>query len=236
VTWNIHRARGNDGVIDPRRTLDVLLAEVWAPGTDALVLTEADTQTPPHHGLLNIARLESATGLTCAHRTPGVRWGSDSHGFLGVIVFTAPDVVVQDVAVLDLPGHCHRGAVIVDAVKGGHPLRIIATHLSLSQLLRMAQLRTIGQHLFRRARRQTILCGDLNEWRPWGGLALSAAVIGQRFNGPARATFPTRRPFLPLDRVLTTAPGRVVGARVLDGPGIRIASDHRPLMGDVTFG
>ena len=29
--------------------------------------------------------------------------------------------------------------------------------------------------------------------------------------------------------MLVTPPGRVVSARVLDGPGIRMASDHRPL-------
>jgi len=236
LTWNIHRARGNDGVIDPRRTLDVLLSEVWSPGTDALILTEADGETPPHAGLLDIARLETASGLACLHRDGATRWGPDSHGFLGVVLFLAPGLTVQDVALLDLPGHCHRGAVIADVVKAGCPLRLIGTHLSLSQVLRMAQLRTIGQHLARRDLRQTILCGDLNEWRPWGGLALSAAVIGRRFYGPARATFPIRRPVLPLDRVLTTAPGRVTLVQVLDGQGIRATSDHRPLRATVQLG
>jgi len=60
--------------------------------------------------------------------------------------------------------------------------------------------------------------------------------MGQRFNGPALATFPIRRPFLPLDRVLTTAPGQVVQARVLDGGGIRAVSDHRPLAATVSLG
>jgi endonuclease/exonuclease/phosphatase family metal-dependent hydrolase len=186
--------------------------------------------------LLDIARLERETALTCLHHTDALRWGADSHGFLGVILFLAPTLTVQDIALLDLPGHCHRGAVVVDVVKAGQPLRLIGTHLSLSQPLRMAQMRIIGQHMFRRDRRQTILCGDLNEWRPWGGLALSARVTGQRFTGPARATFPINRPFLPLDRILTTAPGRVTRARVLDGPGIRRVSDHRPLAGQVSLG
>ena len=93
----------------------------------------------------------------------------------------------------------------------------------------MAQMRTIGQHLFRRAKRPTILAGDLNEWRPWGGLALSRRVTGLDLKGPAPLTFPAKRPILPLDRVLVTPPARVIEARVLDGPGIRMASDHRPL-------
>jgi endonuclease/exonuclease/phosphatase family metal-dependent hydrolase len=58
-------------------------------------------------------------------------------------------------------------------------------------------------------------------------------VLGARFVGPSTATFPVSRPLLPLDRILTTAPGRVAECRSLDGPGIRMASDHRPLLAKV---
>lgn len=233
VSWNIHRCRGNDGVVDPTRTLDVLRDEVWHPKADALILQEADEETRPHRGLLDIARLQSDTGLVHLHGDSRSRWGAESHGFLGVIVFLSPATRVDDLVLLDLPGHCHRGAVIVDAHRAGHDFRLIGTHLSLSQALRIVQLRTIGQHLRRRDPRQTILCGDLNEWRPWGGWALSRRVLGAPFHGPAAATFPVGRPMLPLDRVLTTAPGRVSSLRVLDGPGIRMASDHRPLAAEI---
>jgi endonuclease/exonuclease/phosphatase family metal-dependent hydrolase len=127
------------------------------------------------------------------------------------------------------PGHCHRGAVIAELRKDGCPFRIVGTHLSLSQVLRIVQMRTLGQHLFRRTPRPTVLCGDFNEWRPWGGIAFSRAVLGSRFSGPATATYPVRRPFLALDRVLAAGGARVSEARVLDGAGIRMASDHRPL-------
>ncbi len=232
ATWNIHRARGNDGVVDPARTLDVILSEVWREGLEALVLTEADTERPPHAGLLDLSRLGAETGLVPVHDGPA-RWGAESHGFLGVVVFLHPAIRVEAVALVDLPGRCHRGAVVVDAVRAGRPLRLVGTHLSLSQALRVVQMRTLGQHLFRRGARPTVICGDLNEWRPWGGLALSRRVTGLALAGPAPATFPTARPILPLDRVLVTAPGRVLGARVLDGPGIRGASDHRPVAAEV---
>ena len=233
VSWNIHRARGNDGVVDAARTQAVLCDEVWAPGVEAVALQEADEERPPHRGLLDIAAIEARTGLVHLHAEPLRRWGAESHGFLGVIFFLDPSFRVEDVALVDLPGHCHRGAVVVDAARAGQHLRLIGTHLSLSQGLRVAQMRTLGQHLFRRPRRPTILVGDLNEWRPWGGLALSRRVLGERFVGPAPPTFPVRRPVLPLDRVLATAPARVAGARVLDGQGIRMASDHRPLVADI---
>jgi endonuclease/exonuclease/phosphatase family metal-dependent hydrolase len=96
-------------------------------------------------------------------------------------------------------------------------------------------MRTIGQHLFRRAARPTVLMGDLNEWRPWGGLALSEGVLGMRLAGPAPATFPAVRPLLPLDRILASAPAKVRGTRVIDTPGILAASDHRPIAAEIVF-
>jgi endonuclease/exonuclease/phosphatase family metal-dependent hydrolase len=232
ASWNIHRARGNDGAVDPARTLGVALTEVWRPGCEVLILTEADEECPPHRGLLDLAALTRATGLTPVHG-PGARWGAQSHGFLGVIVLVHPAIAVEDVAVVDLPGHCHRGAVVVDATRAGLPIRLVGTHLSLGQALRIAQMRTLGQHLFRRGARPTLIGGDLNEWRPWGGLALSRGVTGLHLTGPARATFPTAHPLLPLDRFLVTAPGRVLRTEVLDGPGIRATSDHRPIAAEV---
>jgi endonuclease/exonuclease/phosphatase family metal-dependent hydrolase len=38
-----------------------------------------------------------------------------------------------------------------------------------------------------------------------------------------------RYPILPLDRILGAGGARVAAVRVLDGPGIRMASDHRPI-------
>jgi len=235
ASWNIHRGRGNDGRTDPGRTLRVLREEVCPPGLHALVLQEADEETPPHRGFLDLPGVEAATGLRHVHVDPAHRWGEDSHGFLGTVVFMRPEAQVEDVALVDLPGHCHRGAVVVDFILSGRPLRLVATHLSLLQALRVAQMRTLGQHLFRRPARTTILCGDLNEWRPWGGLAFSRRVTGLRLVGPARATFPVRWPLLPLDRVLVTPPARVLSADVPDGPGIRMASDHRPLLARVAL-
>ncbi|MDG3040503.1 endonuclease/exonuclease/phosphatase family protein [Roseicyclus marinus] len=229
ASWNIHRGRGGDGRVDPDRIARVLRDEVVEPGLGALVLQEADAESPPHQGFLDIARIEAESGLVHLHADPAHRWGAESHGFLGTIVFLHPEASPEEIALIDLPGHCHRGAVVVDFTLGGHALRLVGTHLSLSQGLRMAQMRTIGQHLFRRAPRLTILAGDLNEWRPWGGLALSQRMTGLDLRGPAPATFPVARPILPLDRVLVTPPARVTEARVLDGPGIRMASDHRPL-------
>ncbi len=236
ISWNIHRGVGNDGRFDPDRTQQVLADEVWRTGTDALILQEADEDCPPHGGLLDIAAIEQVTGLRYAHRAAEHRWADNSHGFLGVIFFLHPRIKVEAIELVDLPGHCHRGAVVAELVRDGYRFRLIGTHLSLTQILRLTQLRTISQHIFRKKDMPTVLVGDLNEWRPWGGLALSPQLLGQRFDGPSKATFPIKRPFLPLDRALASPPARVLDTQVLDGPGIRMASDHRPLAAQIAMG
>ena len=233
ISWNIHRGRGEDGVIDPARTADVLSREVVAQAADLLVLQEADEEVPPHRGILDLPDIKARTGLRHVHAERASRWGDDSHGFLGIFFLAGAEIEIEEMSLLDLPGHCDRGAVIADIRKDGCPLRVVGTHLSLSQALRIVQMRTLGQHLFRRSALPTILCGDLNEWRPWGGLALSRAVLGERFTGPVTPTFPVRRPLLPLDRVLAAGGARVLDARALDGKGIRMASDHRPLRAEI---
>jgi endonuclease/exonuclease/phosphatase family metal-dependent hydrolase len=235
VSWNVHRGRGRDGRVDPHRTGEVLARDVCRDRPHVLCLQEADEEVPPHRGVLDIGSIEHGTGLRLAHRDAGSRWGEHSHGFLGVVLFVAPSVHLEDLVLLDLPGHCHRGAVVADITHHGRAVRLVGTHLSLSQALRITQLRTVGQHLFRRAARPTVLMGDLNEWRPWGGLALSEAVLGMRLEGPSPVTFPAVRPILPLDRILASRPARVKGTRVIDSPGIRAASDHRPIAAEILF-
>ena len=102
-------------------------------------------------GFSTLTRIEAETGLTHVHTDPAHRWGAESHGFLGTIVFLPPAARVEDVALLDLPGHCHRGAVIVDFHAGG-PARCASSGCicRCRKALRVAQMRTIGQHLFRR--------------------------------------------------------------------------------------
>jgi len=234
TTWNVHRTRGSDGRIDPGRVMAALAADDGpAAGTDILALQEADAEEPLYRGLLDADRIERETGLVWAQRDPSLRWGPASLGFHGVVVFLSPRIAVSHAHLLDLPGRCPRGAVVLETRPGEAPVRLVATHLSLGQALRIAQLRVVAQFLDRRPEMPTILIGDLNEWRPWGGTALSARLLGRRFVGPARATFPVGRPVLPLDRILATPPARVRAARVLDSAALRAASDHRALTAEV---
>lgn len=235
LTWNIHRARGADGRVDPGRVQAAIARHLCAPPPAVLALTEADAEAPPHRGLLDLNAIEAATGLRHAHGDPALRWGAGSHGFLGTVLFLPPGWPLRHGALIDLPGHYPRGAVLVETEVAGAPLRIVATHLSLTQALRIVQMRTLGQHLARRPAMPLLLMGDLNEWRPWGGLALSARVAGLRLSGPAPRSFPAARPFLPLDRILGGGGARVTGAEALRAPCLRAASDHLPVRASVTI-
>lgn len=235
ASWNIHRAKGTDGRVDPGR-IRAAIADHLAPlDLDVLALQEADEDHRPHARILDIDGIGHATGLCYQHADAAMRWGPQSSGFLGTILFLHPRLTASHRDVIDLPGHCHRGAVVIEARMGTVPFRLVSAHLSLTQPLRIVQMRTIGQYLRRRPPMQTVLLGDFNEWRPWGGLMFNARLIGQRFGGPAMATFPSRFPILPLDRIMTDRPGAISGARVLRGADLQRASDHLPITGGITL-
>lgn len=219
--------------MDAVRVVDAIEAAIVPLGADVLALQEADGECRPHAGILDIARIGAVTGLEYVHDRSSLRWGPQSDGFLGTILFLHPRLKRRHEDVIDLPGHCHRGVISIEIVADGRPCRIMSTHLSLTQPLRIIQMRVIGQYLRRRPKMQTILLGDLNEWRPWESMAFSKRLVGTALRGPVRRTFPTRRPLLPLDRILTDAPGLVQNMQVIDTPQTNLASDHRPLSGVV---
>lgn len=235
VTWNLHRGRGprNRGAVDPERVFRALATEIAPLAPDILAVQEADEEEPPHRGIFDPGRMEEITGLRHANGS-SLCWSRWSHGFLGGVLYLAPDMHVLEGALIDLPGHAHRGAVLLEVENGGRRFTVVTAHLSLLQVLRIAQMRTIGQHLARRASNPLILLGDLNEWRPWGGLAFSRSVVGRTLDGPAVPTFPIRSPFLALDRVLVHQ-ARVTEARALTGDAVKAASDHLPLLARVSL-
>lgn len=235
ATWNVHRGRGADGRVDPDRVLAALLATPDLARADILTLQEAEGECPPYPGLAALAALPARTGLVSVHDAPGSRWGTASQGFIGTILYLRPPLRAAHVTVIDLPGLCPRGAVVAEVGGGPRPFRVVATHLSLSQPLRIVQMRTLAQYLARRPPIVTVLMGDLNEWRPWGGLALSARIAGRALTGAARATFPARFPMLPLDRILCDVEGAVGDVRAIATPDVRAASDHLPLVASLTL-
>ncbi|MDU9004369.1 endonuclease/exonuclease/phosphatase family protein [Sedimentitalea todarodis] len=235
VTWNVHRARGADGRVDAPRVVSAIERIIAPLGPDVLALQEADDECPPHARILDADRISRAVGLSYMHDSRALRWGPQSDGFLGTVLWVHPRFERTHADVIDLPGHCHRGAISAECLDGDRAFRVMSVHLSLAQPLRMVQTRIIGQYLLRRPAMQTVILGDLNEWRPWGGAALGRVMLGRNFYGPVKPTFPARWPILPLDRILTDRRDAVQRVNVLDHPMTTAASDHRPLAAHVSL-
>lgn len=111
ATWNVHRARGTDGTVDPGRVMDAIDAQLSPLGLDVLALQEADEECRPHSRIFEMGRIARSTGLEYVHSDARMRWSLQSDGFLGTILFLGPALECTHTDVIDLPGHCYRGAV-----------------------------------------------------------------------------------------------------------------------------
>ena len=190
ASWNIRAGLGTD----LRRNADRVLSGIAALGADIVALQEADFRLGDRPSALPRDRINPATGL---HPLPIGR-NAVSLGWHGNALLARPDIHVCGLDHLDLPGHEPRGAVIVD-LDTPAPLRVVAVHLGLLRSARRRQLDAIRTALQRHPVRPTVILGDFNE----RSLRVGLGRIAQSFVIlPTAATFPSRRPFLPLDRIV----------------------------------
>jgi endonuclease/exonuclease/phosphatase family metal-dependent hydrolase len=132
---------------------------------------------------------------------------------------------------LTVPPHEPRGALDVLLDCDGVPLRVIATHLGLFPYERRRQVRVLIDVLAAGPDVPTVLMGDLNEWLLWGR---PLRWLRRHFgNAPAPATFPARRPLLPLDRLWVRPRAHLRRVHVHRTALARVASDHLPLVAEL---
>lgn len=222
ATYNIHRAIGSDGRFAPDR-IAAVLREI-----DPDVIALQEVQTGPAgrhlvHELAAVLRAEPVNGMTMA-------CGDGEYG--NAVLSRLPVRAVERVE-LSLGRHEPRGAldVLVDA--DTVPVRVLSTHLGLRPYERRYQVRALLDHLDRQAAVPTVLMGDLNEWYLWGR---PLRWLHARFHrSPALPTFPARRPVFALDRIWVEPPQMRGRLRVHATPTARIASDHLPLVVELSM-
>ncbi len=222
ATWNIRAGLGTDLKRDPGR----VLAGIAALKADLVALQEADFRTGERPSALPRDRIAAETGL----EPLPIGLNAASLGWHGNALLARPGIGVCGLERLDLPGFEPRGAVIVD-LDGIHPLRIVAVHLGLLRSARRLQLDAIKAALHRHPPRPTVLLGDFNEY----SLRVGLGRIARPFRiMPTPATFPSQRPFLPLDRI---AHSPDLDLSPLDLPRLRGAqpSDHLPLLAELRW-
>lgn len=223
ASYNIHRAVGTDRQRDVARILAVL-GELQA---DIMGLQEVDWHDEPggHH-----AQFEYLAGLPGYEAVVGPNL-RDHRGHYGNLLLTRFPVRAVRHHNLSFAGREPRGAVDVDLAVGNHDVRVIVTHLGLCAGERWRQARQLRRLLQQLPDRPTVLLGDLNDWLP-GNPSVRPLLA---HCAPCRhpRTFPSRRPLLALDRILTRAL-RAAGPPAAHRSAMaRVASDHLPVVADL---
>lgn len=222
ATWNVHGAVGRD-----RRYLPSRIAEVVREtGADVVALQEVGSRDA---GEELLATLVDGTGFHAVDGWTRKRQGCD----FGNAVLSRYPVGETQRLDITVAGCEPRGALDVVVATPGGPLRIIATHLGLRPGERRLQVKRLLAALEREKPLPTVLTGDVNEWYLWGR---PLRWLHRHFKAtPAPATFPAWRPVFALDRLWTEPAGLLAKLRVHHTPLARIASDHLPLVADLTM-
>lgn len=220
ASWNIRAGLGTD----LRRDAGRVLEGIAALDADIVALQEADFRLGSRPSALPRDRIAEVTGLWPLP----IGRNAVSLGWHGNALLARPEFDLCGLERLDLPGLEPRGAVIAD-LEGPAALRIVAVHLGLLRVARRRQLDAIREALHRLPARPTVILGDFNEYSRRVGLGRIAKPF---LLLPTMATYPSGRPFLPLDRI---AHSHDLEVTPLDPPRalLRRASDHLPLLAEL---
>ncbi|WP_208437154.1 endonuclease/exonuclease/phosphatase family protein [Bartonella taylorii] len=221
ASYNVHKCVGVDKIFNPTRIVRVI-AELRV---DILALQEADKRFGERIGLIDLQLLKAETGLI---PVPLNTMSPQGHGWHGNALFLRKGHV-RDILQVTLPGIEPRGAVIVEFEMEVGLIRIIAAHFGLLRHSRNQQTKTLLALLQKRPLMPTLLVGDFNEWRIGKGSSLNH--FSPYFDSTLGTvpSFPSRFPFLALDRILAFPHQLLTNIENHHSPLARIASDHLPI-------
>lgn len=223
ATYNIHWWIGLDNRRDPIR-INRVLSEIEA---DVYALQEVHVEDKRCEELdAAPSRYEVVFGPTI----------SCFDGWYGNALLSRFQVEASQLVDLSQRSREPRGAIIARLRDNdGRPVVVTTTHLGLRPRERSRQLRTLLSAVegFRTADEVTLLLGDLNEWWP-GSRSLSLLRRAYK-RGPAPLSFPSRRAMFALDRIFVDGRARIDAAFAHKTPLAREASDHLPVVADVSL-
>lgn len=216
VSWNIRKAVGLDWRRDPDRVLRVL----QAVDADIVILQEADKRMQPRPPALPLDAVERAgwVALNADPATPSI-------GHHGNALLLRPDLRMERIEGLDLPGLEPRGAVLARIEGRGRAVTIGGLHLGLRRGDRIRQLTTIMSAV-EGFGGPVIMAGDLNEWSDNGGhlpVPDGWTVVAP---GPS---FHASGPMVRFDRFILGPGVAVAESGVVPKADAMRASDHLPI-------
>ena len=236
VTWNIHKGVGGvDRRYRPERIVELLRAE--APDVALLQEVAADMPRVRFHDQLSM--LMEELDMRHAAYSPQHRFSMGGYGNAIVSRWPLSDIHHVDLTI----GRRKKRGVLQARVRVRHERHarsvvLHCLHLGLAGSERVLQLRRfLATEPFGRLHHRTpiVLGGDLNDvWGTLGPLLLEPAGFrraGQRVN-----TFPAALPLRPLDSIFLRGDVHVRHSGPCRGRLARAASDHLPLVAELSLG
>jgi endonuclease/exonuclease/phosphatase family metal-dependent hydrolase len=222
LTWNVHGCVGRDGVCDPDRVASVL--EAAQPDISALQEIDNRTTNAARDPFSYFGKLFGWT--TVAARTLAARDGHYGH----IVLSRWP---IESLGEIDLSVRWRepRKAIVGAVTSPAGRIVVIAAHLGLLPFERRRQFARLTERIAAIPDRPLVVLGDFNDF-PGRGLA-ERSLCPPLTPTPEIATYPSRLPLLPLDRIWLTAPLELTTIATLRDAGR--ASDHLPLLASVCW-
>lgn len=212
LSWNVH------GLRDDQRALERVVRDA---DPDVMCVQEAPKYLRWRARCADLARRLGLLYVT----------GGGTTGGSALLVHLRVDVRrTAEVCLSRQLGWPARGVAAAVVRRGGADLAVASIHLPLEPGPRLEHAQRVLSLLDRSGVRHALAAGDLNE-RPGHAAWQALHDGGLRDLGPRSGpTFPAAAPERRIDGVLATEGVEVVDHRVLDVPGVEVASDHRPLL------
>jgi len=232
MTYNVHSCVGTDGELSPAR-----IAEVIARAdADVVALQELDAGQSRSASVHQPAWLAEQLGMF-VHFTPA-RCCNEGH--YGNALLTRHPFSVVSEGGLRRRRDEERAVQWLQVHIAGLDVNVLNTHLSTrfrDRLLQIEQL--LGAEWLAKAESHVplLICGDLNSSRfsPVYRKLSKDLADAQSFNGKgALPTWPSRRPFLRLDHLFVSRSIQVLHCEVRRDPLSMVASDHLPLLAELS--
>jgi endonuclease/exonuclease/phosphatase family metal-dependent hydrolase len=221
LSWNLHGFVGTDGKRNPDRICDII-REI---GPDIAAFQEVDCIGDDSTCRLTADSLRDSVGehgeYAWAIASPGRRYGQ--------VLASRHPITEADIHDLSVDGREPRRAIEATLEIGrSRTLRVIATHLGLGLWERREQQARLRAIINNAPSEPLVVLGDFNNWLMERRATGLAGVMPER---TTNRTFPSRFPFLPLDRIWLKPVGMLAGSCALRR--YRKASDHLPLFAEI---
>ena len=224
LAYNIKHGRGNDGRVDLQRTADVI-RRVRA---DVVALQEVDKKVERSGQLNEAKRLAELTGLPYHAFGSFFDYQGGEYGM--AIISRYP---LRDIKRLRLPDGAEPRASLIVTVAAQKSFRLANVHFYRDERERLAQAQALLKYL-QNEKLPSVIAGDFNS-RPKSAVLKLFADWNIPDKGVDHFTFPSDRPRVEID-FLMFRPENAFVVNEVDVVKESLASDHRPVLMEVSFG